>query len=104
MTMVTRKACSLRPLFSRIVVERLKSEETTPAGIVLPDSAKERPHRGVVLAVGPGKFVDGKRIVPDVAVGDIVVFGHYAGNEVTDDGETYLVIDELDILAIVGPA
>ncbi len=92
----------LRPLGSRVVVRPLQSEEKTPSGIIIPDTAKEKPKRGEVIAVGSGKRLKNGKTVPlDVMVGDKVIFSEYAGDEVEINGEKYLIMDESDILAIV---
>lgn len=93
---------SLQPLGDRVVVEPIEQEETTASGIVLPESAKEKPQRGTVVAVGPGaRDDDGDRIKMDVAVGDIVVYAQYAGTTYKIDDVKYLVLSEKDILAKV---
>ncbi|MDR1611150.1 MAG: co-chaperone GroES [Planctomycetota bacterium] len=93
-------AVKLRPLDDRIVVKRLEAEEKTAGGIILPDNAKEKPQRGKVVAVGPGKQLDsGVRATPDVQAGDTVLFGKYSGTEVKVDGEELLIMRENDILA-----
>ncbi len=90
----------LQPLDDRIVIKRLEAEEKTAGGIVLPDSAKEKPQRGEVLAVGPGKLLEnGKRAALEVKVGDIVLFGKYSGTEVKISGEECLIARESDLLA-----
>ena len=90
------------PLNDKIVVKRLEAEEKTPGGIVLPDTAKEKPRQGKVLSLGEGKQMDnGKRAAFQVKEGDRVLFSSYAGNEVTIDGEEYLIMTEEDILAVV---
>ena len=90
------------PLNDKIVVKRLEAEEKTPGGIVLPDTAKEKPRQGKVLSLGEGKLMDsGKRAAFQVKEGDRVLFSSYAGNEVTIDGEEYLIMTEEDILAVV---
>lgn len=90
----------LQPLDDRIVVKRLDAEEKTAGGIILPDAAKEKPQRGEVIAVGPGKLLDsGTRATPDVVAGDIVIFGKYSGTEVKVDGVEFLIMRENDILA-----
>ena len=90
----------LQPLEDRIVIKRLEAEEKTAGGIVLPDTAKEKPQRGEVLAVGPGKLLDnGKRVALEVKVGDIVLFGKYSGTEVKVSGEECLIVRESDLLA-----
>ena len=92
----------LQPLGDRIIVEVLDEEETTTSGIVLPDTAKEKPQRGNVLAVGPGaRDEDGKYIEMDVEVGDEVIFSKYGGTEVKVSGDEYLILRESDILAKV---
>ncbi|MBS3873022.1 MAG: co-chaperone GroES [Firmicutes bacterium] len=92
----------LQPLADRIVVKALDREEKTKSGIVLPETAKEKPQEGEVLAVGPGKMgEDGKRIVPEVKVGDKVVYSKYGGTEIKIDGVEYLILKESDVLAIV---
>lgn len=90
----------LRPLDDRVVVKRIEAEEKTAGGIFLPDNAKEKPQKGEVIAVGPGKLLDsGTRATPDVAAGDTVLFGKYSGTEVKVDGTEYLIMRETDILA-----
>ncbi len=90
----------LQPLDDRVVVKRLEAEEKTSGGIILPDNAKEKPQRGEVVAVGPGKLLDsGSRATPDVCAGDIVLFGKYSGTEVKVDGVELLIMRENDILA-----
>lgn len=92
----------LKPLHDRIVVKAAESEEVTAGGILLPDSAKEKPQRGEVLAVGPGKTLDnGKKAPVDVAVGDTVLYGKYSGTEVTVSGEDYIILRADDVLGIV---
>ncbi len=93
---------NIKPLGERIVLKVMESEERTKSGIVLPDTAKEKPYMGKVLAVGPGKVMDnGQRASLDVKVGDQVLFAKYAGTEVKLDGEEYMVIKETDIFGIV---
>jgi chaperonin GroES len=95
----------IRPLHDRIVVKRLESEDRTKGGIIIPDSAKEKPIEGRVVAVGNGKLLkDGKLRPLDVAVGDVVLFGKYAGNEVKIDGEALVLLREDDLLAITEAA
>lgn len=95
----------IRPLHDRIVVKRLESENRTKGGIIIPDSAKEKPIEGRVVAVGNGKLLkDGKLRPLDVAVGDVVLFGKYAGNEVKIDGEGFVLLREDDLLAITESA
>jgi chaperonin GroES len=93
---------NLKPLGDRFIVKPLEQEETTPSGIVLPETAKEKPQRGEVLAAGPGaRDDDGKRIDMEVSVGDTVLFAKYAGTEIKIDGEKVLILRESDILALV---
>lgn len=91
----------LRPLHDRVIVQRLESEERTKSGLIIPDSAKEKPQEGKVLAVGDGKIVDGKKQAMNVKKGDKVLFSKYAGTEVTVDGDEVLIMREDDILAVV---
>lgn len=90
----------LKPLGDRVIVKPSVEEEKTAGGIFLPDTAKERPQWGEVVAVGPGRFEDGKRIEIDVKVGDKVIYSKYGGTEVKIDGQEYLILRESDILAI----
>ncbi|MGA3248388.1 MAG: co-chaperone GroES [Paraburkholderia sp.] len=93
---------SLRPLHDRVIVKRLDQETKTSSGIVIPESAAEKPDQGEVLAVGPGKRdSDGKRIEPDLKVGERVLFGKYSGQQVKVDGTDLLVLREEDIVAVV---
>ncbi|MEZ6088453.1 MAG: co-chaperone GroES [Pirellulaceae bacterium] len=93
---------NIRPLDDRVVVQPASAEETTAGGIVLPDSAQEKPQRGTVVAVGPGKLLDsGSRGELSVAVGDVVIYGRYGGSEVEVDGEELKILRESDILAKV---
>lgn len=92
----------MKPLGDRVIIRVLEKEEKTKSGIFLPDTAKEKPSEGEVIAVGAGKVYDnGQRIAPEVAVGDKVMFSKYAGTEVKIDGVDHLVISERDILAIL---
>jgi len=92
----------LRPLGDKVVVKRVEAEERTSGGIVLPDTAKEKPQRGKVIAVGVGKLLDsGERAKPSVKAGDQVLFTSYAGTEVKVDGQELLVMDESDIMAVL---
>ena len=95
---------NLKPLADRIIVKPLEAEEKTKGGIVLPDTVKEKPQEGKVIAVGKGKVNDeGKVNTPEVKAGDIVLYGKYSGTEITTkDGEQYLIMREEDVLAIVG--
>ena len=93
---------NIKPLGDRIVVERIESEEKTAGGIIIPDSAKEKPKQAKVLAVGAGnKDENGKRIPVDVAVGDVVLFTQWAGNEIKLDGKDLLVLKESDVIGII---
>jgi chaperonin GroES len=93
---------SIRPLHDRVIVKRLDQETKTASGIVIPESAAEKPDQGEVLAVGPGKRdSDGKRIEPDLKVGERVLFGKYSGQQVKVDGTDLLVLREEDIVAVV---
>lgn len=93
---------NLKPLGSRVVVEPIEDEQFTASGIVLPETAKEKPQKGTVLAVGPGdRDDDGKRIAMDVVVGDKVLYAKYGGTEIKIDGKKYLILRESDLLAIV---
>jgi chaperonin GroES len=93
---------ALRPLHDRVIVKRLDNERTTASGIVIPDSAAEKPDQGEVLAVGPGKKTEDGKVIPvDLKVGDKVLFGKYAGQAVKVDGEELLVIREDEIFAVI---
>ena len=90
----------LQPMGDRLVVKPMQSEEKTKSGIYLPDTAKEKPQEGEVIAVGPGRVTDeGKRITMDVEVGDIIIYTKYGGSEIKIDGEEYIIMRESDILA-----
>jgi chaperonin GroES len=96
------KKLNLRPLGDRLVVEPAEKEEKTASGIILPETAKEKPQEGTVLAAGPGRIDDdGKRIAMDVKMGDVVLYAKYAGTEVKIDDRKLLILKESDILAIV---
>jgi chaperonin GroES len=91
---------NLKPLEDRVIVKPLEAEQKTAGGIIIPDNAKEKPHKGNVVAVGPGKFSEkGEKIAMSVKKGDQILYGKYSGNEVTVDGEDYLIMRESDILA-----
>jgi len=93
---------NIKPLEDKLVVQASEAETTTASGIVIPDTAKEKPQEGKVLAVGPGRFDDnGNRIPLDVAVGDVVIFSKYGGTEVKHNGEDYLILSSRDVLAVV---
>ncbi|MGR9106323.1 MAG: co-chaperone GroES [Gammaproteobacteria bacterium] len=92
----------IRPLHDRVIVKRVEEERTSAGGIVIPDSAKEKPSQGEVIAVGNGKILDNGEVRKlDVKVGDKVLFGKYAGNEVKVEGEDYIVMREEDIMGVV---
>jgi chaperonin GroES len=92
----------IRPLHDRILVKRLESEEKTKGGIIIPDTAKEKPQEGLVVAAGPGRVnEDGKVTALDVKKGDKILFGKYSGTEVTLEGEEHLIIREEDVLAVL---
>jgi chaperonin GroES len=95
---------NLKPLGDRVIVQGSDAEEVTASGIVLPDTAKEKPQRGTVLAVGEGRWDEGKRIPLDVAVGDEVIYSKYGGTEVSVGDDDYLILNEHDILAKVDAA
>ena len=93
---------SIKPLEDRVVIQTVEAEQTTSFGLVLPDTAKEKPQEGKVVAVGPGRIDDnGKRVPVDVAAGDLVIYSKYGGTEVKYDGEEYLILSARDILAVV---
>ena len=93
---------SIKPLEDRIVVQPLAAEQTTASGLVIPDTAKEKPQEGTVLAVGPGRVDDkGNRIPVDVKEGDVVIFSKYGGTEVKYNSEEYLVLPARDVLAVI---
>ncbi|MEU3174148.1 co-chaperone GroES [Streptomyces sp. NPDC007000] len=92
---------AIKPLEDRIVVQPLDAEQTTASGLVIPDTAKEKPQEGIVLAAGPGRIEDGKRVELDVNVGDVVLYSKYGGTEVKYNGEEYLVLSARDVLAII---
>ena len=102
MATATAKKLKIRPLDDRIVVAQSSAEEVTPGGIVLPDAAQEKPQRGKVIAIGPGKLLDsGERGAMDVSVGDEVFYAKYSGTEVEVTGEEYVILRESDVLAII---
>ncbi len=93
----------VKPLGDRVVIEPSESQQKTKGGILLPDTAKEKPQEGKIVAVGTGKKTDdGKTIALNVKVGDLVLYGKYSGTEITVDGKEYLIVKEEDILAIIG--
>ncbi|MFL6164041.1 MAG: co-chaperone GroES [Jatrophihabitantaceae bacterium] len=100
--MVTATKVNIKPLEDRIVVQALEAETTTASGIVIPDTAKEKPQEGTVLAVGPGRIDDkGNRIPIDVSEGDVVLYSKYGGTEVRYAGQEYLVLSARDVLAVI---
>ena len=93
---------SIKPLEDRIVIKQVEAEQVTSSGLVIPDTAKEKPQEGEVVAVGPGRVDDnGNRVPLDVAEGDVVIFSKYGGTEVKYDGQEYLLLNARDILAVV---
>ena len=92
---------AIKPLEDRVVVKPLDAEQTTASGLVIPDTAKEKPQEGTVLAVGPGRFENGNRLPLDVKEGDVVLYSKYGGTEVKYNGEEYLVLSARDLLAVV---
>ena len=95
-------ATKFRPLYDRILITRVKSEEKTSGGIIIPDSAKEKPQEGEVVAVGNGKILEeGKRVALEVKTGDRILFGKYSGNDIKLDGEEFVIIREEDVLGII---
>ena len=100
--MAKAKAPKIRPLGEKVLIKRLESEETTKGGLVLPDTAKEKPQKGTILTLGDGKLMDdGSRAKFQVKKGDTVLFASYAGTEIKVDGEEYMLMDESDILAVI---
>jgi chaperonin GroES len=100
-TTATLNKVAIKPLEDRIVVQAVEAETTTASGIVIPDTAKEKPQEGTVLAVGPGRFEDGARVPLDVKIGDRVLYSKYGGTEVKYNGEEYLVLSARDVLAVI---
>ena len=92
---------TIKPLEDRILVKTVEAEQTTASGLVIPDTAKEKPQEGEVLAVGPGRFEDGQRLPLDIQVGDKVIYSKYGGTEVKYDGQEYLLLSARDVLAVV---
>ena len=99
--MTTATKVAIKPLEDRIVIKQVEAETTTASGLVIPDTAKEKPQEGTVLAVGPGRFEDGNRVPLDVKVGDKVLYSKYGGTEVKYNGEEYLVLSARDVLAVI---
>jgi chaperonin GroES len=102
--MATKSAASTKvsPLADRVVVKALEETEQMRGGLYIPDTAKEKPQQGEIVAVGPGRFDEGKRVPMEVKVGDKVLYGKYSGTEVTIDGEQLLILRESDVLAVIG--
>jgi len=94
-------AVRMRPLHDRVIVKRIEEEEKTKGGIIIPDTAKEKPQEGRVVAVGPGRQEDGKLIKPEVKEGDRILFGKYSGTEIKLDGEEHVIMREEDILGVI---
>jgi chaperonin GroES len=99
--MPTATKVTIKPLEDRIVVSANEAETTTASGIVIPDTAKEKPQEGTVIAVGPGRFEDGQRVPLDVKPGDVVIYSKYGGTEVKYGADEYLVLSARDVLAII---
>lgn len=97
----TATATKASPLADRVVVRPLEDTETMRGGLFIPDTAKEKPQQGEIIAVGPGRYEEGKRVPMEVKAGDRVLYGKYSGSEVTIDGETVLILRESDVLAII---
>jgi chaperonin GroES len=97
----TATKVNIKPLEDRIVVTVLESEQTTASGIVIPDTAKEKPQEGTVLAVGPGRFENGQRLPLDIQEGDTVIFSKYGGTEIKYGADEYLILSARDVLAVV---
>jgi chaperonin GroES len=100
--MATATDLKVKPLADRVVVKALEESEQMRGGLYIPDTAKEKPQQGEVVAVGPGKVEDGKRVEMELKVGDKVLYGKYSGTEVTIDDQQYLILRESDVLAVVG--
>lgn len=102
--MATKSATQskIRPLADRVVIKTVEEAEQTPGGLYIPDTAKEKPQQGEIVAVGPGKLSDeGERLKPDVKEGDRILYGKYSGTEVSVEGEDFLILREADILAVI---
>ena len=100
--MATATDIKVKPLADRVVVKAIEDAEQMRGGLYIPDTAKEKPQQGEVVAVGPGRVEDGKRVDMELKVGDRVLYGKYSGTEVTLDDQPYLILRESDVLAIVG--
>ena len=97
----TSTSVKVAPLADRVVVKALEETESMRGGLYIPDTAKEKPQQGEIVAVGPGRFDEGKRVPMELKVGDKVLYGKYSGTEVTLDGEQYLILRESDVLAVI---
>ncbi|MGI8843640.1 MAG: co-chaperone GroES [Gemmatimonadaceae bacterium] len=100
--MATKNAVKVSPLADRVVVKPLEETEQMRGGLYIPDTAKEKPQQGEVVAAGPGRFEKDKRVPMDLKVGDKILYGKYSGTEVTLDNEQYLILRESDVLAVIG--
>ncbi len=98
---MSEKKAKIRPLHDRVLIKRLNEEEKTKGGIIIPDSAKEKPQEGKVIAVGKGRFEDGKIVPLEVKAGDRILFSKYSGNEVKIEGEEHLILKEDEILGVL---
>ena len=102
-TKAPTSAKTIKPLGDRVFIQALDAREKSKSGIIIPDTAKEKPQEGRVIAVGPGRVSEeGKRIAPDIRKGDTVLYGKYSGTEVSVDGNDYLIVKESDVLAVLG--
>jgi chaperonin GroES len=99
--MATATKVNIKPLEDRIVVQANEAETTTASGLVIPDTAKEKPQEGTVIAVGPGRFENGNRLPLDIAEGDTVIYSKYGGTEVKYGNEDYLILSSRDVLAVI---
>src|SRR5215212_4999615 len=99
--MATKTSVKVNPLADRVVIRALEESESMRGGLYIPDTAKEKPQQGEIVAVGPGRFDEGKRVPMDVKVGDKVLYGKYSGTEVTIDNEQLLILRESDVLAVI---
>ena len=100
--MANKTATKISPLADRVVVKASEEAEQMRGGLYIPDTAKEKPQQGEIVAVGPGRYEEGKRVPMDLKVGDKVLYGKYSGTEVTIEGEQVLILRETDVLAVVG--
>src|SRR4051795_2229759 len=100
--MATKTSVKVAPLADRVVVKALEETESMRGGLYIPDTAKEKPQQGEIMAVGPGRYEKDKRVPMDVKVGDKVLYGKYSGTEVTIEGENFLILREADVLAVIG--